>query len=503
MCARVNSGLTCANVTATFQTDRVARSRSHGSSVGRTATRRGWLIAATAAVLVLAPAAAARADTFAVQNTNDAGAGSLRQAVTDANAAAGGPSDLVDATGVSGQIALGSALPALTGGFEIRGPGASVLTVRRDTAAATSFRILTVNAGADITVSGLTIARGLTAGIETGGGILNSGKLTMLRSAVSGNSGYTGGGIRNADDGELTVQDSTVSGNTARADTPGGESGAGILNDDGTVTVINSTVSGNMAGTGRGGGITNSALSMGDSSVVNVTNSTIAANEGDGANLFNQSNFVGAAILTIRGTLVSNPHAGANNCGSAGAAGFSSQGYNLADDDSCELTATADQPNTNPLLGPLADNGGATATHAFKKGPAMNKLPKSLTPTADQRGAPRKGRGDIGAYELVRCGGVIVNRVGTPARDRLIGTNRRDGILGLGGPDVIKAKGGRDAACGGPGNDRINGGPGNDKLFGDGGRDRLAGGPGPGDVCNGGPGRDRAKRSCERISKVP
>ena len=68
------------------------------------------------------------------------------------------------------------------------------------------------------------------------------------------------------------------------------------------------------------------------------------------------------------------------------------------------LTST-DQQNVNPLLGPLAANGGPTATHALLPGsPAIDKGdPLSITPlnppATDQRGYPRVGPVDIGAFE--------------------------------------------------------------------------------------------------------
>ena len=102
--------------------------RPHLSIALRRGGRVGYLIVLAAAALLMAPAAGARADTFVVQNTGDLGGGSLRKAITDANAAAGGAVDVVDATGVTGQIDLQTALPNLTGAFEIRGPGALELT---------------------------------------------------------------------------------------------------------------------------------------------------------------------------------------------------------------------------------------------------------------------------------------------------------------------------------------------------------------------------------------
>ena len=260
-------------------------------------------------------------------------------------------------------------------------------------------------------LSGLTIANGLTPGNELGGGILNSGNLTTVRSAISGNSGYTGGGIRNT--GELTVSSSTVSENTARYPDGGGQGGAGISNFQGTVAVVNSTVSGNTTA-GRGGGIINAVGVAPNSSIVTIANSTIAANAGDaGANLFNSTNG-GTAVLSYRSTIISDPQGGESNCGSAGggSSGLTSQGYNLADDDGCNLTTAVDQPNTEPNLGPLADNGGPTRTMALPPGsPAVDKA-TSVGLTADQRGfarpvvfpaipnAPGGDGADIGAFEL-------------------------------------------------------------------------------------------------------
>ena len=78
--------------------------------------------------------------------------------------------------------------------------------------------------------------------------------------------------------------------------------------------------------------------------------------------------------------------------------------HNLDDDNTCGLTVpNGDKPNTEPLLGLLADNGGQTATHALSPlSPAINAGDSaSCTPT-DQRGAARPAGGcDIGAFEYV------------------------------------------------------------------------------------------------------
>jgi hypothetical protein len=77
-------------------------------------------------------------------------------------------------------------------------------------------------------------------------------------------------------------------------------------------------------------------------------------------------------------------------------------GHNLSSDASCAFTAAGSMNNTDPKLGPLADNGGPTLTMALLPGsPAIDAGSAVGTPATDQRGVPRpQGHGvDIGAYE--------------------------------------------------------------------------------------------------------
>ena len=125
--------------------------------------------------------------TITVMNTNDSGPGSLRAAITQADMDTS--QDTIDfAPSVTGTITLLSALPDLTGDTLVSGPGASALTVARSAAAGTpDFRIFTVDAGAQVAISGLTITGGLVVG-DDGGGIANSGTLTLANATLSGNS---------------------------------------------------------------------------------------------------------------------------------------------------------------------------------------------------------------------------------------------------------------------------------------------------------------------------
>ena len=95
--------------------------------------------------------------------------------------------------------------------------------------------------------------------------------------------------------------------------------------------------------------------------------------------------------------------------------------FNLIEDpsDAGPFTGSGNILNTDPGLRPLANNWGADPDRPVSRSRRPgNVVPKGRTPKSDQRGAPRKGKGDIGAYERVKCQGVVVNRVGTGTRAR-------------------------------------------------------------------------------------
>ena len=175
-----------------------------------------------------------------VTNTNDSGAGSLRQAITDANNNSGAVIEFAITTTPSPWIIqLQSALPALTSSVQVIGPGANLLMVRRNTGG--NYRIFKINSGLNVTISGLTISNGLDGDCTGGGGILNAGTLNLNEVAVSGNHGCVpGAGIYNS--GILAVSRSAVSNNDS-------QEGGGIYNSFGAdVTLTNCTFSGNQSG---------------------------------------------------------------------------------------------------------------------------------------------------------------------------------------------------------------------------------------------------------------
>jgi hypothetical protein len=279
------------------------------------------------------------------------GTNSLRQVIAYADSHLGtqtitfDPSILTKPTG--NVIDLQSALPDLKGDITIEGPGVNGLTVQRDASAAT-FVVFMVDAGGTTTISNLTISGGSA---EYGGGIHNDGTLTVSGSRLSGNTATYGGGIDNY--GSLTVSNCTLSGNTAAG-------GGGIANYDGNLTVNNSTLSGN-TGTWNSGGLL---------TWVNATlhNTLIAGNQGGD---------VGGRV--VNGT----------------------SDYNLIGDGSGGLsTANHNLLGVNPLLAPLGNYGGPTQTMALLPGsPAIDAGSSAYGGSTDQRGKPRVGATDIGAFE--------------------------------------------------------------------------------------------------------
>jgi hypothetical protein len=333
--------------------------------------------AVIAVVLFGVVAIPVRASTITVTNTNDSGPGSLRQALAVAN-----DGDTIDAAGVFGVIMLTSGQLLVGKSVTINGAGADMLAVDGN-ATNSVFQIGTGVTALTVAISGLTIRN---AQGRFGGGILNGSCaiLTITNSIISGNTAAFGGGIFNT--GPLTIANTTVTGNTA------GE-GGGVYSNS-SLTIINSTFSANTVNT-DGGGIFNLATAA-------IMNSTLSDNSAS----------VGGGIFTIGTAEIGNSvlKAGASgaNIAASGGGTVTSLGYNLSNDNGGGfLIGSGDQINTDPLLGPLQDNGGPTFTHELLPGsPAIDAGDPSFTPPPlfDQRGAGFdrvvNGRIDKGSFEL-------------------------------------------------------------------------------------------------------
>ena len=248
-----------------------------------------------------------------------------------------------------------------------------------------------------------------------GGGISTaSAAVSLMDSSVTGNRGDFGGGVSTSR-GAVTVTRSTISGNYSEG------AGGGIFTSSGVISITSSTVSGNESGS-IGGGITTYG------SAISLTRSTITGNHGEdaGGGLSIGDNFVSDTLdsITINASIVAGNTTGPSGFGAdlrtTAAVAFDVQ-YSLigvntgvllpaspidAEDPSGNFIGTASDP-IDPLLGPLADNGGPTQTHALLQGsPAINAGdPNVNSPTEyDQRGADfTRVVGpaiDIGSYEL-------------------------------------------------------------------------------------------------------
>jgi len=276
-----------------------------------------------------------------------------------------------------------------------------------------------------VTITNSTVSENVAAllGDPSAGGIFNGGTIEITDSTLSGNfAGDVGGGILNS--GTLTVTNSTISGNHAGTNLPGGGFGGGIYNY-GTVTIADSSIIQNDASgkepSGWGAGIGSEGfLDISNSTIsgnradqeaggiynfgpLHISNSTISdnsANENAGG-IYNGA----TGMVDLENTILNQGDSGANIFNNGGA--VTSNGYNLSSDDgSGYLTGPGDQINTDPLIGPLQNNGGLTLTHALLPGsPAINAGDPNFTPppSYDQRDSPfarvYNGRIDIGSFE--------------------------------------------------------------------------------------------------------
>lgn len=254
---------------------------------------RSAAVLATALALAFAPQLVAA--TFTVSNANDAGGGSLRQAVADANAAAGVDLVVFDAA-VTGTIALTSGEIQISDSLTITGPGSANLTVS-GSSVSRIFHVYDPLALIDVTITGLTLTDG-EAGEDSGGGILSDESLTLDDVVVTNSiAGCCGGGIAAFDTDDpvaLTIRNSTISGNSADS---GGGLGFDMAFPESVVLIQNTTITGNVAAT-SGGGI-DSFYADGTLTIENsrITNNT--ALDGGGIGLMFSFD------VSVRGTTIS------------------------------------------------------------------------------------------------------------------------------------------------------------------------------------------------------
>ena len=392
--------------------------------------------------------------TFTVGSLADAGAGSLRDAIEQANDARGDDLIAFDPK-LEGSIVLTSALPDILGNLEIQGPTKGDLTLARDPTPGTpEFRLLTIARNVEVKVSDLTLTGGSA---DFGGAVNNDGALTLDRVKVLDNTArFKGGGLYNS--GSMVLNLSTVDGNAVSSDETLGfgpstigrgggifnqgsasvlvstvshntadRAGGGLYNAGGAVVTV-STFSGNTAEgfllapsrvpAGQGGGIYNQGAVVMDASTI----ADNAANR-DGGGLYNNPNGRRQGVTKLQDNLIADNQGGSLVARSVP---INSMGFNLIaapvvgdfTPNPTDIVTTDD-----PLLAPLDFYvGGGTKVHALLPGsPAIDAGVAIKGLSFDQRFAPRPvGAGpDIGSFESAGFTAVIAGNaqaaaVGTP-----------------------------------------------------------------------------------------
>ncbi|MBX7102441.1 MAG: hypothetical protein K1X57_00065 [Gemmataceae bacterium] len=384
---------------------------------------------------------AAFGQTLTVTDLGDSGPGTLRDLL--ATAASHSPAVDTISFGVTGTITLTGGELLITRSVVINGPGAGSVTINGnglgrvfniDDSDSSSVLLVTIKgvtiSGGSSTADGggifvqnenLTLDSVVVSGNFSdteGGGVAlgTSGVLTLRNSTLSGNTAKSmGGGVYFLNNGDLTVEGSTVVGNVS------GRQGGGLYffgtAADGTLNIRNSTISGNKSAWDGGGVIARSFTGN-----LLIENSTIAYNtassgRGGGVTTFNTGT---AGTVTLLSSIVSNNvNSFAPELGAPAKINFSLIGNSTG---LAFNTGGSNRLDVDPLLLPLANNGGTTQTHRLPaNSPAVNFGSNTGGLTTDQRGGPRTvGITDIGAYETnpVSVTSVVINN-GATQRSRV------------------------------------------------------------------------------------
>ena len=423
---------------------------------------RVWICSALICLLGIS----VHANIITVTNTNDSGPGSLRQALTDAN-----DGDTIEfaVTGTieltSGELLVDKSITVSGPGAEnlaVNGNNqsrvfhiASGQTVTISGMTITNGHVSDSGGGIyndhavlilnDCTISDNSATGNLGGGIHNDGNNIGHATLQINNSLITKNTGGIYNDALRAGTATLVITYSTLSNNNnGEAINNDGWSCTFCGNGTTSVQVINSSITGNPGGaiysdtgrencagscpvtvsitnstiSGNGGGVHNSTLSE-----TVVSNSTISDN---GSGIYNDNGALGASVfnttMSDNGVEIQNfnapvvvamsdtifnvspgGHSILNDFGTV-----TSYGYNVSSDDGGGyLNGTDDQINTDPMLGPLQNNGGPTFTHELLKGsPAIDTGDPNFTPPPyyDQRGPDflrvRNGRIDVGSFEV-------------------------------------------------------------------------------------------------------
>ncbi|HEX8698290.1 MAG TPA: right-handed parallel beta-helix repeat-containing protein [Myxococcaceae bacterium] len=354
------------------------------------------------------------------------GACTLRAAIQESNAMAGENTI---------ELPAGTYLLTLPGGggasqgdlnvtSQVRILGAGTSSTRIDgNGSVLNTRIFYLESGA-LHLSDVTLQNGGSQNVNAGGGIrADTGSLFLTRVVLTGNEAFSNGGAIAQFAGFLSLTDSTIDSNVVTSRGGGLSAGeetsigitrctfsnnestlGGAIQSFGTLTMENSTISGNSGSAGTGG-----IINVGTMNLNNVTITNNTSNEGSSGRAGGIANSGG--VLNLRNSLIAgnlNTAGGSPDC----AGTLTSQGFNLIQSTTgCTLvgTTTGNLTGVNPLLGALANNGGLTRTHSIGSGSPAREAGNPAAPgssdaacrTTDQRGVsrPQGTRCDMGAFE--------------------------------------------------------------------------------------------------------
>lgn len=379
-------------------------------------------------------------------------------------------------------------------------------------------------------------------GAGSGGAIYNEGTALVNNSRFLGNVSDTGGGIFNANGATVTVNNSSFSGNNSFSLDINSGDGGGMVNH-GTATLSGCTLSGNSA-SGVGGGIyTTNLLTLNGSTIsgnsaragggifnrddITANGCTIYANaaQDTGGGIFNREGDVLLVSTIVAGNRAVNGGADLARDSVDIAYSLIQTGFNWD-----EVAPGTNLFGVDPLLAPLANNGGPTLTHALLPGsPALDRGSNPLNLTEDQRGFGFERvigfAADMGATEARFADVRLVPDPSNRSKNVLVvvGTRRADDInvytdddalevffnndfydfdrtavsrlaaFGMEGGDNIRVEASLALPAlldGGRGGDTLSGGAADDILLGRWGGDVLLGNNGR-DILLGGAGSDR------------
>ncbi len=290
-------------------------------------------------------------------------------------------------------------------------------------------------------------------GLAYGGAVYAKGRLTLHNSTLTGNTVasdqvnpqyYVAKGGAMAAAGDISIYSSLITANIAQADSYYGPTGAAVATLAGTLTIDDTTISGNTPAaiysarnlrmnrttvSGNAAGLVVGSAN-GPNSTVTLVNSTISTNHyGRGILVFNSDVGVANSTVAFNGgglyvynfsskpvsvTMQSSIFAESWCCSdfstqSINGAVSTSGANNLIVKNNAQGPIPSDTIATCPALGPLRNNGGPTMTHALPShSPALDRGNTLFTGFGDlnfdQRGSPFArvvdASADIGAYEL-------------------------------------------------------------------------------------------------------